>query len=324
MFKSLFKITLLLCTFSVLAEVPGQSALERGDYATARAEVAKAAAVQESSALTLMLGRINLAENKLDEAEKLFDSVLETEPANALAHALRGQLFGLKTSRASLFKAGGYARESLASLELSLELDPDMEEALVGMIRYRLNAPRLFGGSIDHALSVVEKLQSINPVAGGLELANIYAEQKDQARQIALLQDLAQSHPNDPRASLALGFMMQRERKWEKASSHFTAAVQAGKNQPEHTSSIQAASYQIGRSAVLSKTRSEIEILEGIDALGNYISGPQFGDLPDLEWAHYRRGLLYARLGKQAEAEQDFSVAATSSDRDLQRALRSF
>ncbi|MFK8032303.1 MAG: tetratricopeptide repeat protein [Gammaproteobacteria bacterium] len=322
MLKSLLQITLLLCTMSALAEVPGQVSLDAGDYDKARAEVAAAAKAGESSELTLMLGRISLAENKLDEAEKHIEHVIEDEPDNAEAHSLRGGLYGLKASRASLFRAGRYAKQSLASLERALELDPELEEALIGMIRFRLSAPRLLGGSKERALKSIKKLQSVNPVAGGLQLADLYGDQKDQTRQLELLRELTESHANDPRAFVTLGYIMQQQNEWEKAGINFKAAVSAGKGAPEHTSSVQAARYQVGRSAVLSKTESTAEINLGIAALSDYIDGPRFGDLPDLAWAHYRRGLLYERLGdRQTEAEKDFSVAATSSDRDLQRAL---
>ncbi len=320
-------LALLVCLQGAHAQstlLPGEAAFDLGDFAKARKELAAEPGFGTQASLVLMQTRIELAENKLDEARKLVDKVIETDSNNALAYALRGQLYGMKASRASLFRAGGYAKKSLASYESALELDPDLEEALVGLIRYRLSAPTLFGGSIDKASKTAEHLKQVNPVDGGLELAAIYGKQKEDVRRVELLQQIAKDHPQDPRASVALGFIEQASRNYDQAGDYFAAAVTAASSSPEHTYSAQAARYQMGRTVVLSKSDRKAEVEKGIAVLSDYLAGPWYGDLPDFEWAHYRRGLLYERLiDKNAEAEQDFTQAAKTDDRDLQRALGS-
>ncbi len=318
----LLSLALIVCQQSALATLPGEAAFHRGDYSTARKELADAPGFGSSSELMIMQARIEIAENNLDDAQELIDTVIKADTKSALAHALLGQLHGMQASRASLFKAGRYAKKSLAAFETALELDPELEEALVGMVRYRHSAPALFGGSIDKAIETAHSLEDINPVAGGLELATIYGKQKEQDKQIATLEKIAKDHPNDPRASLALGFIEQSARNYEQASVYFDAAVSSARDTSEHTYTLQGARYQLGRTVVLSGSENEDDLNRGIEALTRYLAGPRFGDLPAIEWAHYRRGLLYERhSGKKSEAEQDFAKAADSDDRDWQRAL---
>jgi len=192
------------------------------------------------------------------------------------------------------------------------------------MVRYRLNAPALFGGSVDKAASAADQLVKVNPVLGGLELANVYAKQGDEDRRVALLEELAAEHTQDPRAPLALGFIEQGAGNFAKAFDYFEAAVNGAVDNPKHTNPVQAARYQMGRTIVLSKSDDVAEIDQGIAALSDYLTGAAFGDLPEFAWAHFRRGLLYERLDdKAAEAQLDFSAAANTEDRDLQRVLKS-
>lgn len=320
----LFLVIAWFTTAAWAATLPGQAAFDAGDFDTARSQIKASAQLDESPAMRLMLARIELAENGLDAAEKHIDKVLVQEPENVSAHTLRGQLMGIRASRASMFKAGKFARESQASLNRALELDPTFKEALVGIIQYRLNAPKLLGGSVKEAQELAERLAQIDELTGKLQLASIYGTQKKEAQQVSLLKQLVTSHPNDPRAPLALGFLYQSDRDWALADSMFKQAAASTDEISELIYPIQMARYQIGRTAVRSKTSEPADIEEAIVALTAYLDGPRRAGLPDLEWAHYRRGMLYERLDdRQAEADADYAVAAQSDDRDLQRALAS-
>ncbi len=324
MLKTVFIISLVhclaLCWTCAMADLlPGQLAFQSGDYEQARAEVDTALDNTDSSALKLMHARISIAENQLADAGESIQGVLKSEPGNARANTLKGQLFAIKASRASLFRAGKLFREALNAYETALTHDPKHTEALTGLIRLRSSAPALFGGSYKKALATAETLRNIDPVVAGLETAAVYKAKRDNKQHVKALNQVIQSHPSDPRAWLELGFVEQGERNWQPAYEHFIAALAAAKDHPEHTITAQSARYQIGRTAVLSRLNTEL----GIDSLSSYLEGPVFSELPDVQWAHYRRALLHVRMKSDDKAELDFELAGQTDDRDLKRALRS-
>ncbi len=298
--------------------LPGKLALQSGDYDQARGEIAAALTVENRPELRVMQARVSMAENSLTDAEQTIRNVLTSWPENAEAHAVNGKLFAIRASRASIFRTGKYIRKAIAAYETALEYDPDSTEALIGMIRLRSSAPALFGGSYEEALAITQRLHKTDPVVAALETASIYKSKRDSKRHINELNTLIQSHPGDPRAWLELGFVEQSEQRWEPAHQHFKTALEAAKDHDAHAVTAQSARYQIGRTAVLSNANTE----SGIDALTDYLEGPRFRELPETQWAHYRRGLLHERLNQPGKARSDFTLAAETSDKDLKRALR--
>lgn len=308
-----------LCWTCAVADLlPGQLALQAGDYEQARAEVDAALGNTDNSALRLMQAKISIAENRLADAEQTIAAVLERDPDNAQASTLKGQLYAIKASRSSLFQTGKFARESLRAYETALTLEPNHTEALTGMIRLRASAPALFGGSFKQALAAADVLRNIDPILAELETAAVYKARRDGREHVNVLNRVVRSHPSDPRAWLELGFVEQGKRNWQSAHDHYEAALSAAKDHDEHAITAQSARYQIGRTAVLSKANTEL----GIDALGDYLEGPAFSELPDYQWAHYRRALLHLQLNRDDLARHDFELAGQTKDRDLQRALR--
>ncbi|MEM7081388.1 MAG: tetratricopeptide repeat protein [Pseudomonadota bacterium] len=316
-------IYVLITLFSSKADtLPGQLAFEQGDYERAKVEVLAADDFDGSPELQTLYARIELSQNQLDAAQQRITQVLEQHPQNADALAAAGQLYGQQASRASMFRAGKFAKRSLAHFEQALESDPEHQHALQGIILFKLSAPALFGGSVDDAKRFAKQLESIDEVEGKLAFANIYRKLSDDVRQLETLQTLYENHPNDPRAPLALAFVEQADNNWSGAHDYFAAALNAARTDARHTYSAQMARYQLGRNVVLSKTTEESKVAAAVASLSDYLDGPQFGDLPAREWAHYRRGLLFEKLdGREDAAIADFEAAATTDDRDLKRAL---
>ena len=316
--KFCLTLALICCGIANASSLPGQLALQTGDFDRARAQVEAALAQAESPALRLVLAQIALAENQLDDAQRIVADVLGSAPDNADAHALNGDIYALWASRAGLFRTGKFARSALQAYDMALSLDPHHVDALTGMIRFRNSAPRLFGGSMEQALEGARRLSRIEPVTGALETAAIYADRGNGERHREILLELTRTQPSDPRAWLQLGFEEQRERNWQTAHDYFDQARAMASGKPQHMVTLQSARYQLGRTAVLSGEHKET----GVGALTDYLAGPQFSELPEFEWAHYRRALLLDKLGDGTGAQRDFARAARSDDRDLQRALR--
>lgn len=311
-------LTLSLCGYAAAAELPGQLALQTGDFERARSEVESALLDAESTSLRLMLARISLAENRLDDAQRIVAGVLDTATDDADAHALSGDIHSIRASRAGIFRTGHHAKEALSAYEAALTLDPEHVDALTGIIRFRGSAPKLFGGSFEAALDHAATLSRIDPVLGALEAASIHAARGDDARHREILEELTRTQSDDPRAWLELGFVLQRERAWNEAHHAFDNARSKATGKPIHAKTLQGARYQIGRTAVRAGARAQV----GVQALTDYLAGPRFTELPSFEWAHYRRGQLFEQLDDNVSAQNDFVSAARTAERDLKRALR--
>lgn len=320
MLKALFPLAVVTTILGVNSNGSDiQKSIEQGDFAAAREQVDLALQdTPDNPALLLMKVRVELAENNLDLASTTINNVMAKNAKNPDAQALAGKLFGLKASRASIFKAGRFAKKSLTAYETALKLQPDNQEALIGMIQYRLSAPRIYGGDPNIALSYAQQLKDIDPITGSLELARIHEAKNNDEQQMVTLQELTTSNPEDPRAWVQLGFIHQAKRDYPKAHSAFDSAIDAAMTHGSHHESAQAARYQLGRTAVFAKTNAE----EGIAALSDYVSLPIPIESPEKAWALYRRGLLYEFNGQKDQAQRDFDEARNTEDKNLLRLLK--
>ena len=302
------------------ASADGLAALERGDYATAREQLEPALESDpDNIELRIALGRTLMAQGNARAAATEFEQATKTAPDSADAHYWYGAAHGTLAGNASLFKAGPLAKKARRGFETALHLDPKHTEAMKGMITYYLNAPKLFGGDKDKAMELVERLTEIDPLEGRLTLIDYYAGIDEDDRAMALAEQAAKEHPNDPRPHLQLGFMAQGDEDFENAMIHFKHGAAAAAVDNDTRVARQGALYQVGRTAVF----GEFEIDDGIDALSEYVELEIMAGLPSKAWAMYRLGLLYQLKDEADRAESLFRQAlAATGDNDLKRQIR--
>lgn len=321
--RPVFTITFLFLSMLWVMTVsatgtPGQSEFARGDFEAAKVQLITAQKENPKDAsILILLGRTHMQLNDSDAAAKQFDAAVAVAPENPDTHYWYGRIYGQLAGNASMFKAGGYAKKARKGFERAVSLDPNHVGAHKGMIEYFLNAPRLFGGSVEDALETAERLQTIDPFEGRLALANIYQrdDREDEAR--IEFEALTKEFPSDPRGFLNLGAIERDGENYDRAHRLFSKAAAMRSDNEEGQDAVKGALYQVGRTAVV----SEQNVADGIAAYKKYLSLSVGDDLPAKEWAHFRLGNLY-ELSDQADlAHKHYAMARKTDDKDLKRRL---
>ncbi|MEO1575455.1 MAG: tetratricopeptide repeat protein, partial [Pseudomonadota bacterium] len=174
------------------------------------------------------------------------------------------------------------------------------------------------GGKRD-ALVLTERLMALDEVEGSLQRADVLRSLRREDEANALLETLADAHPNNPKVRLRLGFDALNAKRYDRAIGHFTAASGAplAGATDEARLAIYGALYQVGRSHVFAERASD----DAADALRRYIAdAPADNNLPGKDWAHFRLGELLTLNGDTDAARNHFERAlASTDDKDLVR-----
>lgn len=290
------------------------TALENGQTTEAQAMLDALGDDATAPEAQLLQGQLWVQTNQLDEAFELLSQVAEARPDNADAQYWLGAAAGSLAANVSMFKAGKYARIVKRAFTRTIEIDPEYEDAYAGLISFHLQAPRIVGGSKKEAQALAEKLQTLDPLQGGLSLVDVYRQtrREDEARE--LLKAMAESMPDEPRAWSSLGFQAQGDEDWETAHEAFSKGAKAGDDSLEQTRARLGALYQVGRTAVFANTNLEA----GIAALDDYLKADLPDGLPGKDWAHYRKGLLLEASDNKSAALTAYTNAkAITEDEEL-------
>lgn len=314
-------LALILLLAAGLANAsPGTEAYASGDLALAETLITAELARADDPQKRKLLGIIAMSKNDFRIAYDIFADVADALPDDADAQYWLGASAGSLAANVSLFRAAGYARKTRRAFLRAIELDPEHVAAHQGLISYYLQAPGMLGGDKDEAIALSERLSAFAPVDGKLQQAAIYDEINEPERARAVLKELAQSHPADPRALLRLGFYYQSDEDYELAYQSFAGATKAGGDGDDARNARRGALYQLGRNAVF----SGVHIDAGIRALDEYAALTDLDDsLPGVDWALFRRGQLQRLAGNDAAARQSFAQAGErTDDGNLKRELK--
>jgi tetratricopeptide (TPR) repeat protein len=120
----------------------------------------------------LMLGDYKRA---IDSFEKAFAE----DPGNATYALWLGRAWGRKAEASNPFYAAALARKARQYFELSVALDPTLEEALADLFDYYLEAPGFLGGGLDRAEALAVRLRELDPAAYQFSQGRIAEKRKE-------------------------------------------------------------------------------------------------------------------------------------------------
>ncbi len=311
---------LLLMVAGMLHASPGTDAYAAGDLERAGLLLADEVAQDNDPQKRKLLGIIAMSENDFKKAYGAFEALADDQPDDADTQYWLGASAGSLAANVSLFRAAGYARKARGAFERAIELDDQHVAAHQGLISYYLQAPGFLGGDKDAALALAQDMVAFAPVDGRLLLASIYSETNQPERARTMLTELADAHPDDPRALLRLGFYYQGEEDYQQAHEAFLQASKTRSDDEDATLARLGALYQVGRTAVF----SEQNVSDGIAALTEYTDQTDIAaTLPDINWALFRLGQLHRLAGDMNAASEVFARARTQTDDDnLLREIR--
>ncbi len=261
-----------------------------------------------------------MMDEDLDEAEEMIEAVLKQEPKLAHAHFIAGRIMGRQASEAFL-SALSYAKKSLTAFKTAAELEPDNLEYQMGVFRFYINAPSFAGGDLGEARQIIAKIKQQDLVSGLLaeiELSRGHDNDKEQQR---VLQQLLQQHAGIPRLNYEYGMWLQRQEQYQQAIEQFNIALQNSNEDGFDYEGRCLTSYQIGRTAVFSKS----EVAQGKQHLNHYIDNclEQTRSMPETHWAQFRLANLLELAGEKEQAKHLYQSLQDIPDQELQQQLKS-
>ena len=281
----------------LFAQVPQATTLyEQGQYAEATKLVAS---LKNDFDAQLLLGKIALAQDDAEAAEKFFTHAVELKPNNANAHLWRGNAFGTEAQSASLFRQASLAGKTKDEFEKAVQLDPNLLDARFGLIDYFTMAPAIMGGSHEKAEQQASEIRKRDAYQGHRAYARIYSRDKnlDLARKEWL--DAVKEQPQSAKPHLALAtFYTFNDKNYAGAWSEIETALRV---EP----AMMQIQFRIGQVAAMSGQN----FARGEEALKKYLTTKPTGNDPDLASTHYYLGMIYEKQGKKAEARQSYAAA---------------
>jgi len=242
----------------------------------------------------------------LDFAEK----AVKIDKKNSNSYYWLGMAYGMKAQTASVFKKLSYAKKCRNAWSTALELDPQNADAVVALMNYYLQAPRIAGGNKGKARKLAHRLVDIDHVRGHMAMANIYEKEKAFNAAEAEYREVINLRPDEIWPYLNLGYFYQRWEKYNKSSTVFYDILKLDKQN-------MAAHYQIGKNAALSGE----DLREGINHLRIYLTEKPGSRNPSWAGAHWRIGLIYQHLTKDDSARYEFQ-SALKLDPDFKEAIK--
>ncbi|MCL4540436.1 MAG: tetratricopeptide repeat protein [Bacteroidetes bacterium] len=274
------------------------------------------------------LGMINMNDS-YDKAIEYLKKAVELQYGNAKYHLMLGNAYGVKAQKAGIFSKFGAAKDCLSEFETAARVDPKYIDARRSLVEYYLQAPGIMGGSVDKAVTQSDTILMLDRYAGYLTKARISEYQK---RQKDTEGDYLQAIAVDPRKTPAyrgLWWFYVSNKDEVKADAVLARAVKAVDDKSEiyywaglyyvQVNNLEKAKdmfhhalkedstdapvyYQLGKVACLSGT----DLQGGLASLRKYISMPLAKNSPTYDYAHWRMGMIYEKLGNKEAAKSEY------------------
>lgn len=261
----------------------------------------------------LLQARSLLRAGQADEAVRLLEKAVTTNPTDAARHYWLARAYGEAANEAGMLRVVSLARKAGAGFARAVELDLDFLEARFALMEYHLMAPGVLGGSRDVARAQAAEIRKRDPLAGHRAFAALAVAEKDfaaaKAEYLAALRDF----PTSATALYDYGvFLMTETTEYAAAAQQFTRALEVD---PGDTRAL----FQVGHVAALSGVDMDL----GTKALRQYLEHQPGDDDPPLHRAHYWLGTIYEKQGMKAEAQAQFAAALRlrPGDQDARKAL---
>jgi tetratricopeptide (TPR) repeat protein len=231
---------------------------------------------------------IGNTEDAISEGEAL----TERAPDDASAWFWLGRAYGFRAMQASMFSAPGLAKKSRQALEKAIELNPKLVDAQFAMMQYLLMAPGFMGGDEDKAREFVPVIAAIDPTWGHLAAASVALQvDEDKAAAERAYRAALASDPNDLSAQISWSAFLLGEKRHDEVRAFWTERATAT---PEN------AVPRYFRARVSIEDGQQLDqALADVDA---YLATPnKIREVPEAV-AHWRRGLILEKLGRQDDA----------------------
>ena len=154
----------------------------------------------------------------------LAERAVAADPKYAGGHLSVAEALGGEARKASVFRQLPMARRIKRALETAAGLEPKNIEALVGLVRFYLQAPGIAGGSREKAAEIAARIAALDPARGLLAEAEIAADRGQSDRVEGLYLKALAANRNSMYARTVLASMYaDRTDKQAEAETHAKA-----------------------------------------------------------------------------------------------------
>lgn len=272
--------------------------LQQGRVDEARASLQTLLASQPSNALAhQLLCRVYYAQEMEDAAIQECEQAASQDPSNSNTQMWLGRAYGMKASHANPLIAFGLARKVRYAFERAVQLDPNNVQAMNDLGEFYVDAPAIVGGGLDKARALAGRMQPHFASQSHRLLALIASEDKDPATAESEFKKAVLAG-RTPSAYIDLGQFYQRQNQPDKALDALKAGVDA--DHRKDASLVDAAS-------ILTAMNRSPQTAE--DLLREYLSSPARSDDAPAFKVHLQLGELLAQQGDTTSAHHEYAAA---------------
>jgi tetratricopeptide (TPR) repeat protein len=291
------------------------------------------------------LGQLTISSD-YGKAIDYLENAINLNGSVAKYHFMLGNAYGVKAQRGGIFGKLGAASNCKTQYLTAINLDAKFTEARENMIEFYLQAPGIVGGSVEKAMAESDTIKTYDPYAGYIAEARVRAYQKEKVKQEECYRKAISITPKNIIAYQALWLLYMNDNNVKQADEIFKKAValvdnksdiyfQMGLFYVEKNEFAEARDmfetalkkdpknyvvyYQFGKVDLLSGT----DLYQGLSYFEKYIQAPAMKNSPGYEYAYWRMGMIYEKLGKADSARMSYrkSLELSPDFEDAKKAL---
>jgi tetratricopeptide (TPR) repeat protein len=275
-----------------------------------------------------------LSNDDLDDAEDAAQRAIkkfDTDPDMFLMHA---SIMGNQAQQ-SIFSALGYAEKALESLNKAVSLSPNEPKYLNALMSFYLAAPSIAGGDMDKAREIATTIATIDALDGTNAMARFYLSNEQPQQALIILKEAVNTYPNNIAIYGQIAGVYSSQENYEQAISYYEKATLVELATLSDTDLLDDdlndkragelfvllnSHYQIGRTALLSKTQANKGILHLTTYIQQYESANiNLSGLPSVSWARLRLAGLIMINNEPKLAQETLALVTLQDDANMKK-----
>jgi tetratricopeptide (TPR) repeat protein len=262
-----------------------------------------------------------LKDSRLDEAVILVEKLLESSRDNAEHYYLAGRIASEKALNANIFSRLGYAHAAKKYFTKAKKIDPQHQDAIIGLIRFHQQAPVMAGADRHSIPELFKQLRVVDARSAFLIQAPALLENSPfELVEQFYIEALAANSKH------SLGQFQYDAAMWFSAYGHYQKALEimlsidASDNELKQESKAMRL-YQLAK--LTAETNSQLEV--GIKNIQLYAALPAEAKTIAQDWVEFRLAQLqFLKSGAGVEKSKLLEIQSRTSLAELKAKIDSF
>jgi len=180
-----------------------------------------------------LIGRNHYMQGQYKKATEILQKAAAADPANSDYELWLGRAFGRRAETASPFTAAPNANKARQHFEKAVQLNQRNMEALSDLFEYYLEAPGFMGGGLDKAVSVADRMASVDPIEGHWAQARLAERRKEFDSAEQHFQLAATMAPQQAGRLIDLAKFLAKQGRYQESDQSFRKAEKIAPNSPQ-------------------------------------------------------------------------------------------